>query len=123
MLDRYAELYPKIAGELAHALPADWSKAWIQVEMDARNGSVIVYYVSHSQPSPPAWITPPLRLYERFRQMNNAARSAGGGAVWTTATFVVERGGAFDVDFGYEPIDIEDEQDRLDAWKARYLPS
>ena len=104
MLDHYAELYPKIAADLDRALPHDWRQAWMS------NAS-------------PAWITPPLRLYERFREMNDAARNSSPEQPWTTATFILQRDGTFDVDFGYGSTSIEEEQDRLEAWKRRYLPS
>jgi hypothetical protein len=120
LLERYAALYEEIASELQHALEPGWTKTWAWSEMSERDGSVVVYYLDGAQTI--RWITPPLTLYERFRQLNNAARNADPNAVWTSVTFTLDANGAFEVDFGYDPIPIENEAERRTAWKARYLP-
>jgi hypothetical protein len=121
LLDRYAALYEKIAQTLQRELPAGWKKAWAYSEMSERDGSVVVYYLDGA--AKVAWIDPPLALYERFRELNNAARLADPGQTWTTATFSLESGGPFNVDFGYQPIPIDGELARDTAWNERYLPS
>jgi hypothetical protein len=120
VLDRYAAIYKKLARHLKRALPKGWSKAWIWAEMSERYGSIVVYYVDDAGKI--GWIAPPLALYDRFRELNNAARRGGLIFVWTSATFSLERDGTFSIDFGYDPIPIEEEDERRDAWKLRYLP-
>lgn len=121
LLDRYAALYKKIADTLQRELPVGWSKAWAYSEMSERDGSVVVYYLDDARKI--AWIKPPLALYERFRELNNAARIADPDQTWTAATFALESSGKFNVDFGYDAIPIDEELARRSAWKARYLPS
>jgi hypothetical protein len=118
--DRHTGPCEKIARDLSRALPAGWVKAWAAAEMSERDGAIIIYYVDALQSV--GWITPPLTVYEHFRALNDAARRADARHVWTTATFALQQTGAFDIDFGYDPIPIEDEDVRSDAWKARYLP-
>jgi len=120
LLERYAEFYEKIARELRRALPSGWTKTWAWSEMSERDGSVVVYYLDAARTV--CWITPPLKLYERFRQLNNAARRTNPALVWTSCTFALDAEGAFDVDFGYDPIPIEEEDERRAAWKMKYLP-
>jgi hypothetical protein len=120
LLDRYAELYEEIARELQRALPEGWTKTWAWSEMSANDGSVVVYYLDAA--GTVGWIQPPLALYDRFRELNNAARRTNPALVWTSATFTLDAHGAFDVDFGYDPIPIEEEADRRAAWKIKYLP-
>jgi len=120
LLERYAALYEKIARELQRALPAGWTKAWAWSEMSERDGSVVVYYLDAAQTV--GWIEPPLALYDRFRELNNAARRTDPALVWTSATFTLDVQGAFNVDFGYDPIPIDEEDDRRAAWKIKYLP-
>jgi len=122
VLDRYAKVYPRIADALARALPAAWTKAWVLAEMDAASGSVVVAYAK-APGEPVGWLEPPLTLYQQFREMNNAARAEGDSpGAWTSVTYVLERNGHFEVEFGYDPIPIEDESERMDAWERRYLP-
>ncbi len=120
LLNRYAALYKKVADILQHELPAGWAKSWAYAEMSERDDSVVVYYVDDE--CKVGWIKPPLALYERFRELNNASRIADPTQAWTTLTFALHRSGQFDVDFGYEAIPIDDELARRSAWKARYLP-
>jgi len=112
--------YKRIARELRRALPRGWAKTWAWSEMSERDGSVVVYYVDAAQKV--GWIMPPLALYDRFRELNNAARRADPRFVWTSATFALDADGGFVVDYGYEPIPIEDEDERRIAWKEKYLP-
>lgn len=121
MLDRCAAIYDQIGEVLSRELPAGWTQAWAYSEMSERDGSVVVYCAYAS--GRVAWIDPPLPLYERFRELNNAARNADPTAVWTTATFIVAADGKFSVDFGYGPISIDEELERDAAWKAKYLPA
>lgn len=120
LLDQYAKVYKKIGAALQRELPSGWTKAWAYSEMSERDGAVVVYYLDVTQRI--AWITPPLALYERFRELNDASRSGDRAMRWTTATFALEPSGKFDVDFGYDAVPIDEERARRAAWKLRYLP-
>ena len=42
---------------------------------------------------------------------------------WTTTTFTLHSDGEFHIDYGYEPIPMEELEARRKAWKAKYLPT
>jgi hypothetical protein len=88
--------------------------------MSEHDGSIVVYYIDAAQKV--GWIAPPLALYDRFRELNNAARRADPRFVWTSATFALDARGAISVDYGYDPIPIAEEEERRHACKEMYLP-
>ena len=55
-----------------------------------------------------------------FEQLHGLG-TQGSKSVWTNLTFTLERGGKFDVEFGYEPVPIEGEYERRLAWIAKHL--
>ena len=121
MLDRYPAIYQKIADTLQSELPAGWRETWAYAEVGVHDAVVVVYYLDGA--GMVGWITPPDALFRGFRELSKGARLAGPVHAWTAATFRLEPGGQFHVDFGYDAVPVDSELARRYAWKARYLPS
>ncbi len=119
-LEQIAESYQHIGNEIAHALPADWQRAWVQVEHDDYSCSVACFYSGLDTSIEPRFIDISDRLFEAFRQLRQECRETTNDA-WSTATVILEPE-KFRIEYGYDPVPIEREVERRRAWKKKYLP-
>jgi hypothetical protein len=64
--------------------------------------------------------------FRRLRETETARLELTASA-WTTATMTAQREdgvtATFRLDYGYDPVPIEEEMDRRRQWKATYLPA
>ena len=119
VLDAYPAIYQEVATELSRVLPAGWQTAWVQVEMEDGNGSIACFAAVPGAPKP-MHVKLPVRVFDLFAKMREIARGSDPAGAWTNATFVLKNAGAFTVDYGYEPVPIEDQYARRIAWKKKY---
>ena len=119
MLDAYPAIYQEVATELDRALPAGWQSAWVQVEMEDGNGSIACFAKVPTGPKA-MHVKLPVRVFDLFAKMREIARTAADAGAWTNATFMLLHDGTFKVDYGYEPMPIEEQYDRRIAWKKKY---
>ncbi len=119
-LEQIAESYRRISDEITHALPADWQRAWVQVEHDDYSCSVACFASGLDTSIEPRFIDMPNSLFKAFRQLRQECRETTNGA-WSTATVILEPE-KFRIEFGYDPVPIEGELERRRTWKKKYLP-
>lgn len=120
LLERYSESYNEIATELTRELPAGWSKACVLGEMGDATGQVVGFYLTPDS-AKPQWLEFPIDMYQAFRRMHDAAIASGDSAQrWTSATLSLKPDGTFKVDYGYDAIEIDDEDERIAEWVKRY---
>ena len=120
VLDRYSESYQEIAAGLIAELPPHWSSAYVLGEMGDATGQIVGFYRASDSPEP-VWLELPISLYQAFRKMHDAALASGDPKQnWTSATLSLQKDGTFKVDYGYDAIDVDDEDDRIAAWAKRY---
>jgi hypothetical protein len=119
MLESYAQSYGEIAARLVPELPAGWSEARVLAEMRADNG-MVVGFARLPNAVEPLWLDLPNTVYDAFRAMHDAAVRSGDPAQrWTSATLRLQRDGTFNVQYGYDPVPIEDQFERVDDWTTR----
>ena len=113
------KLFTAIGNEVASALPPGWEKVWLQVEIIPESTAIGAFFIGGTT-TRPTYIKMPRRLFRMFEQLHGLG-TQGSKSVWTNLTFTLERGGKFDVEFGYEPVPIEGEYERRLAWIAKHL--
>ncbi len=119
-LEQIYASYQHMGNEIAHALPADWQRAWVLVEHDDYSCSVACFYSSLDTSIEPGYIVMPDSVFKAFSQLRQICRETTNDA-WSTATFILERE-KFRIEYGYDPVPIEGELERRRAWKKKYLP-
>ena len=119
-LEQIAESYRHISDEITHALPADWQRAWVQVEHDDYSCSVACFYSGLDTSIEPSYIVMPHSVFSAFGRLRQICRETT-NATWSMATFILERE-KFRIEYGYDPVPIEEEFERRRAWKKKYLP-
>jgi len=119
-LEQMYASYQHIGNEIAHALPADWQKAWVQVEYDDYSCSVACFYRGLDTSTEPGYIGMPESTFTAFGHLRQICRETTNDA-WSTATFILE-GEEFKIEYGYDPVPIEGVVERRRAWKKKYLP-
>jgi hypothetical protein len=121
MLDRYANSYREIANSLIRELPAGWSEARVLAEMRADNGMVTGFARLPTAPAP-VWLDLPDSVYDAFRAMYDAAVQSGDATQrCTSATMRMQRDGTFNMQYGYHPVPLEDQLERVEDWSKRNL--
>ena len=120
MVDKITKLYRHAGKLIAKIAPKDWQTAWTLVEMEDITGSVICFYRSIDDAIQPPLGQLPLDLYNDFRNIWRVTRQANPPNMWSSVTFILQRNGTFTIEYGYEPVPIEDEFERLEAWKQKY---
>ncbi len=121
MLEKYTASYETIAQRLVPELPPGWRDACVLAEMRADNG-MVVGFARVGSSSEPTWLDLPATLYDAFRAMHDAARDGADPAqIWTSASLRLRSDGAFDVNYGYEPVPLDEQTERIDAWTQRSL--
>ncbi len=121
MVDKITKLYRHAGKQIAKIAPKDWQIAWTRVEMEDVTGSVVCFYRSIDYAIKPPIGKLPLDLYNDFRNIWRETRQAKPPNIWSSVTFILQRNGTFTIEYGYEPVPIEDELERLKAWKQKYL--
>jgi hypothetical protein len=115
MLEEYAESYQRIADALTAGLPKGWTEVFVLAEMRTDEGMVSGF--ARTKAPDPEWFEVPVPAYDAFRAMYLAARDSGDPkALWTSATLHVKNDGTFVVDYGYDPVPVEDQFDRIETW-------
>jgi hypothetical protein len=121
MLDSYAKSYQEIADRLVPLLPPEWSEARVLAEMRPDNGMVVGFARVRGS-ADPQWLDLRTPIYDAFRTMYDAAIGSGDKAQrWTSATLELQSDGSFNVTYGYDPVPVEDQYDRVDEWLAANL--
>ena len=118
MFKTLATLYQHIGHEISKTLPDDWQTAWVQVEMEEKSWSVDCFYSVVDSSVEPCYTELPNSVNTAFRRLRQVASTTG---EWTTATFILKRDGAFTIEYGYDPVPIEQIYERRLAWKQKYL--
>jgi hypothetical protein len=121
MLDRYAKSYQAIANALVPELPAGWSEARVLAEMRADNG-MVTGFARVPNSAGPVWLDVPDSVYDAFREMYAAAVQSGDASqCWTSATMKLRSDGTFKMEYGYDPVPLDDQLDRVEEWSKRNL--
>jgi len=119
MLEKYADSYQQIAGALTPELPKGWTEVYVLAEMRTNEGMVSGF--ARTKAAESEWFEVPMPAYDAFRAMYVVARDSGDPkALWTTATLHLKNDGTFDVDYGYDPVPVEDQFDRIEAWAKNH---
>lgn len=121
VLERLGSFYPEIGSELAATAPEGWRRIWVQAEVDDDQATLACFAATRDT-AEPRYFRASRPLVKLFRAMREAAVDAGSAQPWTTATFVLEAAGAFDVQYGYDPVPLDDVVARRDAWEKQHLP-
>ena len=121
MPKRLATLYRPARIATSKMLPDDWQKVWVLVEMETNTGSVICYYRDEDGSIQPLMSGVSLEVYSAFRRVRQEMSLASTPPLWSSATYILQRNGTFSIDYGYDPVPIEDEEERLQMWKQKYL--
>ena len=121
MSKRLATFYRQIRTAISKTLPDDWQTVWVLVEMETGTGSLICYYRGADGSIKPLVSGVPLETYSAFRRVRQEMSQASTSPIWSSATYILQRNGAFSIDFGYDPVPIEDEEERLHLWKQKYI--
>ena len=116
-----ARLYRETRTLISKMLPDDWQTAWVLVEMEAGTGSLICYYRSEDGSIKPLMSGVSLDAYSAFRRVRQEMSQTSTTSPWSSATYILQRNGAFSIEYGYGPVPIEDEEERLQVWKQKYL--
>ncbi len=120
MSKHLAKLYRQTRTAISKTLPDDWQTAWVLVEMEEGTGSLICYYRSEDGSIKPLMSGVSLDAYSAFRRVRHEMSQASTTPQWSSATYILQRNGAFSIEYGYEPVPIEDEEERRQAWKQKY---
>jgi hypothetical protein len=119
MLESYANSYAEIAARLVPELPAGWSEARVLAEMRGDSG-MVVGFARLPGSAEPVWLDLPNPVYDAFRAMHDAAQRSGDAAQrWTSAALRLQSDGTFTIAYGYDPVPIDDQLERINAWAAR----
>jgi hypothetical protein len=118
MLDALQALYSEAAAEITAALPRDWTNVYVHVELDDETQAVAAFYRG-PKTTAPTFVDLPDPVFVTFQKMRAVAMSNDPKGAWTTASFVLDQHGKFTIDYGYEPIPIEQESARRRAWRNK----
>lgn len=118
MLDALQALYSEAAAEIIAALPPDWTNVYVHVELDEQTQAVAAFYRARTTTAP-TYVKLPDPVFVTFQKMRAVAMSNDPKGAWTTASFVLDHNGKFTIDYGYEPIPIEEELTRRRAWRNK----
>lgn len=80
------------------------------------HGSVHCFYVGDDPK--PAYVAAPPELFDTFKEIWDESPDPP----WTTATFILDAHGKFDIDYGYDDISLDEVFERRLAWKKKHLP-
>ncbi len=116
-----AKFYRHMRTAISKMLPDDWQTAWVLVEMETGTGSLICYYRSEDGSIKPLMSGVSLEAYSAFRRIREEMSQASTPPLWSSATYILQRNGTFSIEYGYDPVPIEDEEERLQLWKQKYL--
>jgi hypothetical protein len=113
-------IYQRIAEDLIGDLPEGWETVWVQAEIEDGSGVVNAFALTSADPKP-QYVDVPGEVFDDFEEMWNVMRANTPPEEWTTATFILQSDGKLNVEYDYSPRDGTDDE-RLKAWKAKYLP-
>jgi len=100
-------------------VPHDWRDIWLQVECEG-SGTSVARFVSTTSNAKPTFLEVPFSDFAPFVALNRESDPQ-----WTAMTLLYHRGHddavGFKAEVGYEPVPVENEYERRQAWKAKYL--
>jgi hypothetical protein len=121
MSKHLATFYRQARTAISKMLPDNWQVVWVLVEMEVDTGSLICYYRGEDGSIQPLMNGVSLDAYSAFRRVWQEMSQASTTPLWSSATYILQRNGTFSIDYGYDPVPIEDEEERLQMWKQKYL--
>lgn len=119
-LEDVAASQQRICNVIAQVLPAEWQRAWVQIEHTDESCAVACFYSIPDTALAPRFMSLSDSLFAAVSQLRRECRETS-SAVWSIATLILERE-KFGIEYGYDPVPIEGEIERRRAWKKKYLP-
>jgi hypothetical protein len=114
-------------GSALGGLVVAWQTVWVVTEMSTASAGYYAYYMVPDDPMTVRSLLVSDAVQDAFRRLWESAREDTPASLWTTATLFVTRNpdgqASFRVDYGYDPVPIEAELARRQAWRTRYLPA
>ncbi len=121
MSKHLAIFYRQIRTAISKTLPDDWQRVWVLVEMEVDTGSLVCYYRGEDGSIKPLMSGVSLEVYSAFRRVRQEMSQASTPPLWSSLTYILQRNGTFSIDYGYDPVPIEDEEERRHMWEQKYL--
>lgn len=112
--------YPIIGQQAVNAVPIDFSKRWVRVEMMDDASSIAMF--SQTAPNHFRYVNDGLEgLRDTFQALRDTFATTA-HKPFSSATFVFTDTGKFSIDFGYDDVsDFGQSNLRREAWIKKYL--
>lgn len=127
-------LYSEIGNKLNEIIPTKWRKILLYAEVEP---GVVSYHYCFYEASKGELIhfadvdkkykvnsdvlkLKGLELTKIIEKLNNEF-AINNQARWSSMTFILERDGEFNIDYGYEDLNVSDEIQRRRKWEEKYL--
>lgn len=127
------EMYEELGDKLKNIIPVKWDKILLRAEVQKEVNSVY-YCFYESESGKLKDYSSLINQYgvDRKRRMFYTLELSGiiqrlydqfakhGEEKWTNLTFILEKDGSVQADYGYEDLDKSDEATRKELWKEKY---